>query len=80
MSIGKNMQYRRMALRREAQRFSKVWSEFPTCCIGAWDEDPRVASLVRAAEHEMDMYLERQDGCISFEEAMKVNRFLNKYR
>lgn len=56
--------------------FSEVYKKFPACCIGAWDGKDNTASLIFAVDHELTMYAEDQDGCITAKEANECRRFI----
>lgn len=60
--------------------FAEANRRFPACCVGAWDEQETISSLVFAVEHELTMYAENQDGCITAKEASECKRYLGWLR
>ncbi len=49
---------------------------FPACAIGAMDGEETISNLRFAAQHELDMHEEDQDGCCTAKEAQQIRRYL----
>ena len=60
--------------------FKQAYARFPACCIGAWNEKERIEELIFACDHEMTMYAENQDGCITSKERRECSEFLSWLR
>lgn len=56
--------------------FARAYKRFPACCMGAWDEQRTVTSLVYAVDHELTMFKEGQDGCITNKERAECSHFM----
>lgn len=56
--------------------FAKAYRKMPACLVGALDHPKTVADLQFAAEHEVDMFNEGQDGALEPKEISQVAAFL----
>jgi hypothetical protein len=59
--------------------FEAAMKALPRCVVGGLDDPKTVSDLVYQALHELDMWREQQDGCISNREAMAVKKFIQKF-
>ena len=56
--------------------FSHAMRILPSCLVGALDNPTTLSDLRVAAQHEIDMFSEGQDGCLSRSEIIAVKDFL----
>jgi hypothetical protein len=60
--------------------YQEARKKFPSCCLGALesteaDSGETVEALLAAVEHELDLYAEDQDGCITDRQRNECVRF-----
>lgn len=60
--------------------FAEAFKKMPACLMGAVDNPKTIQDLLYAAQHEIDMAEEDQDGHLSVAEIRSVRRFLNYIR
>lgn len=56
--------------------FAQAYKIMPACLVGALDRPSTLADLRYAAQHEIDMFEEKQDGCLTALEIKAVRKFL----
>lgn len=66
---------------RSMKTFEEARRRLPACCVGASDATiadtgKTISALVAAVEHELTMYAEDQDGCITAKERTQCVRYL----
>lgn len=61
-------------------KYSEAFKKFPVCCVGGLDGEETISNLVFQVEHELTMYAENQDGCITTREASQCRRYFKWLR
>jgi hypothetical protein len=80
LNKGEKREQRKMTRSAKQERkrltFEQAYTLMPACLVGATDRPTTIEDLRAAAEHEVDMFNERQDGCLSCQEMQQVRYFL----
>ena len=63
-------------MNHQQKHFKEAYQKMPACLMGTIDHPKTVADLKFAAEHEVDMFNEDQDGHLEPEEISQVATFL----
>jgi hypothetical protein len=61
---------------KKPKTFEEALKALPACVFGGLDHPKTISDLRAQAEHELDMFNEAQDGCITCAEAQQVKKFL----
>ncbi len=66
--------------------FQEALAKLPPCCLSAYEnlaadsKAERIQDLLDAVTHEMTLYAEDQDGCITAKERAQCSRYLSWLR
>jgi hypothetical protein len=69
------------SIARKRSEFRDAYKAIPTCLVGYFTDTPKtIFDLKMAAEHEVDMFNENQDGALTSREISQVIKYLSKLR